>query len=723
MAAAALSAAEQTGPSTNTTTTLWSDILQRVGSSKQTLSRNLLVLGDPQCGKSMFIAQLRQSSLLPLTSAATSPDPQSARLGHNPSTSGTDGNASMGTSTADLEHPGQSTAGGGSGNPGGDSEFLDASGGGNVAANDLALGYSYLDVKDDDQDEVARIGVYQLADTHNTYQALFKYSLNRESVGESCVTIVLDWSKPWQFVDQLQKWLLVVEQAVEAIRQSGHSKTGGDKASTWSQGQVVVDECREQLQKFVQTYTEPTESSTAGLVDTQNPPSAATAITATTAAAQKVILPLGPGTLTTNLGIPIVVVCCKADAIAKLEREQDYKEDHFDFIQQSLRTICLKYGASLFYTSIQRPETYHYVYRYIVHRLTHLNNPATLAMALGTANEDTNMMMVDDDEGPSPNHAVGRDHEATASGLTHRKPVAFPHRAHVVERDVVLVPAGWDSWAKVQILRDGYDCQALFDGWDQDLTARKEKQATASIDASANADARMADESAVRVFAEVIPNPHAGNPGLTIANTVRAEDDQVFLDQLYRNQQQSSADSAQGSLPPPPVHVATTLSTVTDHDGHTRALDAVTAASAHLMGSDGLFASTHAKDGVSNGSLATEDLSAKLARMAKLRDAAAAAAAAGTPLSATTTATDATPDARQSSSSSASGLSGVLSQKEFYANYFQSLLSRKPSTSSPGSAPANKESAGSTSSTTSKDVAAELERLRSQFNAKKNTAN
>ncbi|KAJ1982352.1 hypothetical protein H4R35_000305 [Dimargaris xerosporica] len=711
MTAAALPAVEQSGPPANTATTLWSDILQRVGSSKQTLRRNLLVLGDPHCGKSTLIAQFRQSSLLPLTSTAVPSDPQSIGLGPN-SSPGTDGNPSMGTSTADLEHSGQSTAGG---NPGGEAEYLDASGSGNVAANDLALGYSYLEVKDDDQDEVARIGVYQLADTHTTYQALLKYSLNRESVGQSCVVIVLDWTRPWQFVDQLQKWLLVVEQAVEAIRQSGHTKVGGDRASTWSQGQVVVDECRERLEKFVQTYTEPSEPSTATLADTQNPPSGTSAITATAAAAQKVILPLGPGTLTTNLGIPIAVVCCKADAIAKLEREQDYKEDHFDFIQQSLRTICLKYGASLFYTSLQRPETYHYVYRYIVHRLTHLDNSAALSLTSSAANDDSDKMMVDDDGGPSTSHPVGSGHEATASGLTHRKPVAFCHRAHVVERDVVLVPAGWDSWAKVQILRDGYDCQALVDGWDHDLAARKEGQTITSADGSASVGARMVDESAVRVFAEVIPDPHTGDPGLTIANTVRAEDDQVFLDQLYRNQQQSTADNAQGSLPPPPVHIATTLSTVTDHDGHSRALDAVTAASAHSMGSDGLFASTHAKDGISGGSLATEDLSAKLARMAKLRDAAAAAAAAGTPSSAPA---DTTHDGRQPSSGS--GLSGVLSQKEFYANYFQSLLSRKPSTSSAGSAPATKESTGST---TSKDVAAELERLRSQFNAKKNAAN
>jgi dynein light intermediate chain 1 len=128
--------------------------------------------------------------------------------------------------------------------------------------------------------------------------------------------------------------------------------------------------------RFLQEYTEPqphpsvgsaifSESQTFNLGSTD---------------AQSVLLPLTEGCLTNNTGVPIVIVCTKvqgnesplvdntffgstrevmfqstnasyvfafvntlqSDHINSLEREQDYQEETFDYIQQSLRTICLK---------------------------------------------------------------------------------------------------------------------------------------------------------------------------------------------------------------------------------------------------------------------------------------------------------------------------------------------------------------------------------------------
>jgi dynein light intermediate chain 1 len=39
--------------------------------------------------------------------------------------------------------------------------------------------------------------------------------------------------------------------------------------------------------------------------------------------------------------------------MADLERDYDYKEEHFDFIQKWVRKFCLQFGASLFYTSVK----------------------------------------------------------------------------------------------------------------------------------------------------------------------------------------------------------------------------------------------------------------------------------------------------------------------------------------------------------------------------------
>ena len=39
------------------------------------------------------------------------------------------------------------------------------------------------------------------------------------------------------------------------------------------------------------------------------------------------------------------MVVTKTDYIADLERDYDYKEEHFDFIQQSIRHFCLQFGG------------------------------------------------------------------------------------------------------------------------------------------------------------------------------------------------------------------------------------------------------------------------------------------------------------------------------------------------------------------------------------------
>jgi len=52
--------------------------------------------------------------------------------------------------------------------------------------------------------------------------------------------------------------------------------------------------------------------------------------------------PLPEGTLARNLGLDLVVVLTKTDYMAELERDFDYKEEHFDFVQQSVRKFCLK---------------------------------------------------------------------------------------------------------------------------------------------------------------------------------------------------------------------------------------------------------------------------------------------------------------------------------------------------------------------------------------------
>ena len=52
-----------------------------------------------------------------------------------------------------------------------------------------------------------------------------------------------------------------------------------------------------------------------------------------------------------------------------LENDRGYMEEHFDFIQQSIRRLCLQYGAALFYTSAKEDKNCDLLYKYLVHRI------------------------------------------------------------------------------------------------------------------------------------------------------------------------------------------------------------------------------------------------------------------------------------------------------------------------------------------------------------------
>lgn len=78
--------------------------------------------------------------------------------------------------------------------------------------------------------------------------------------------------------------------------------------------------------------------------------------------------PLPEGVLKSNLGIPIVVTCHKADLIGRGDRAQ-FLEQSVDFIQKNIRSHCLFYGASLIFTEIHQTTNLEILYKYLLHRL------------------------------------------------------------------------------------------------------------------------------------------------------------------------------------------------------------------------------------------------------------------------------------------------------------------------------------------------------------------
>lgn len=58
----------------------------------------------------------------------------------------------------------------------------------------------------------------------------------------------------------------------------------------------------------------------------------------------------------------------------------------------------------------------------------------------------------------------------------------FLHRANVLDRDQVLVPAGWDSWGKIMVLREGFEPERVTSAWEVSVKRRKADRDGEAVD-------------------------------------------------------------------------------------------------------------------------------------------------------------------------------------------------------------------------------------------------
>ncbi|KAJ7437149.1 dynein 1 light intermediate chain [Mycena galericulata] len=229
---------------------------------------------------------------------------------------------------------------------------------------DFAVGYDFANVRDEaDEDTIARLSVYTVPSAAPEYTSLLPHF----------------WVERW---------------------------ARGDAAREL---EIVREECRERLQAHLQHYAEPS-------ID---PPAAASSVSGST------LLPLGPGTLTHNsAGVPIIGsdLAAGASGMGGMVRGKGGEwEERTDGVMQVLRTICLKYGAGLFYTT-QHPATLQTLRQYALH-----------------------MLFI--------------------------PPAPSPAKPNYLDRDRIVVPAGWDSWGKITIMREEFEARTWGEAWDRDLEA------------------------------------------------------------------------------------------------------------------------------------------------------------------------------------------------------------------------------------------------------------
>lgn len=88
---------------------------------------------------------------------------------------------------------------------------------------------------------------------------------------------------------------------------------------------------------------------------------------------------------------------------------------------------------------------------------------------------------------PAPSPAALSTTDATAPI---KNPFPFLHKPNTLDRDRIVVPAGWDSWGKIVVLRDGFEAKVWGEAWERDL-----------------GDGSVGDEpGAIRLFSALVPD-------------------------------------------------------------------------------------------------------------------------------------------------------------------------------------------------------------------------
>lgn len=116
---------------------------------------------------------------------------------------------------------------------------------------------------------------------------------------------------------------------------------------------------------------------------------------------------------------------------------------------------------------------------------------------------------------------------------------------NVIDRDKVLVPANWDSWGKIRIIREGFDIEGVGDAWSIEIqessrhlvnrVGQDEDAETTDVPTSPMAEDGT---SAVAIYEQTIKDPKQDSaaPGSSVnANRnkieIETEDMQKFLGQ------------------------------------------------------------------------------------------------------------------------------------------------------------------------------------------------
>ncbi|CBJ30850.1 D1LIC, cytoplasmic dynein 1 light intermediate chain [Ectocarpus siliculosus] len=312
------------------TANLWETMLRDAMRRSRLPSSTLVFVGPKGCGKSSLLDTFLEGQ----GSAST----------NNPSGSGAAAASAVVAPTPDKKGP-EGGAGGGGG--GAASAGASASGGGGGGGGDPIAGqafhpvlsYAYLDAADPaeqgaERDESPpRVSVWSCSGLE--FEPLLETVLRPEELPNMAVVVAVDLSRPWEVMDSVEKWTTAMEKHVTSLLLQLSVGAQDDLRS------AVKERLRGKAKEIGGG------GGRMGGSSGNDPPGGG----------------LGDGVLERNLGVPMVVVGCKADS---LQSETFEQQQRLHFIQQSLRRFCLKYGAALVYTSAKDSVNCSLLHRYLL---------------------------------------------------------------------------------------------------------------------------------------------------------------------------------------------------------------------------------------------------------------------------------------------------------------------------------------------------------------------
>lgn len=250
-----------------------------------------------------------------------------------------------------------------------------------------ALDFEFLYVKDltekdaltttvTSEDNLPRMNVWVVQDTEKI--DLLKMVMKPENLEFSSAVIVLDLDQPWEMMNSLNRWMSILDEAIRPTMMQLPIKKQDEikhriashilnyerlatEVENGNKGEQNGEQSKEEKKKTSKqkSRSKMTEGNLSDHLSESDEDEFMHL---------KSLLPLPDGVLTSNLGIPVVVVCHKVDLIGRGDKAQ-FLEQHIDFIQKNVRSYCLAYGASMMFTDIHQHTNLDILYRYLLHRL------------------------------------------------------------------------------------------------------------------------------------------------------------------------------------------------------------------------------------------------------------------------------------------------------------------------------------------------------------------